>query len=289
MSNLQDWDRRDVRRQTKRRRGLARLAGLLVALGVLVTAGLVFVDRRRPPPPPPAPPPPVSLTFPEGIRREQMAELLAEKTALSAEDYLAATAPSAAGSRITGRTKPTSLEGFLFPATYEIGTETTVDFLVERQVQAFQKKIAGLDLAFAKSRNLDVFDIVTIASMVEREVVVPAERPIVAGVMYNRLRQGMRLDIDATVQYAVGEWRPLTGSDLKSDSPYNTRRFAGLPPGPIANPGASSIAAAAQPKKTDYLFYVAREDGTNRHYFARTLDEFNALVRRAEENRTKNP
>jgi UPF0755 protein len=127
--------------------------------------------------------------------------------------------------------------------------------------------------------------VLTIASMVEREVQVPAERAVVAGVIYNRLRQGMRLDIDATVRYAVGSWTaPLSRSDLAIDSPYNTRRYAGLPPGPIANPGLASIRASARPRITPYLYYVAREDGTGRHYFATTLEEFNRLVARARRN-----
>jgi UPF0755 protein len=195
----------------------------------------------------------------------------------------------ALGATLAGKTDATSLEGFLFPATYEIGTETTVEFLVERQVQAFQKNFAGIDLRYATSRKLTPFEVVIIASMIEREVVVSAERRLVAGVIYNRLRRGMRLDIDATVQYAVGEWRPLTGTDLKIDSPYNTRRFPGLPPGPIASPGLLSLQAAARPKQSDYLYYVAREDGTDRHYFAESLDQFNELTRKAQANREKNP
>jgi UPF0755 protein len=125
--------------------------------------------------------------------------------------------------------------------------------------------------------------------MVEREVVVPAERPLVAGVIYNRLKRKMRLDIDATVQYAVGDWRELTAKDLASDSPYNTRKFPGLPPGPISNPGLASIQAAAKPKQSDYLYYVAREDGTNRHYFAKTIDEFELLKAKARANAAARP
>lgn len=118
---------------------------------------------------------------------------------------------------------------------------------------------------------------VTIASMIEREVRVPSERPIVAGVIYNRLRLGMRLDIDATVQYGIGSWRELRGSDLRSSSPYNTRRFTGLPPGPIASPGSASLDAAANPAEHGYLYYVAKTDGSGGHRFATTLEEFNRI------------
>jgi UPF0755 protein len=107
----------------------------------------------------------------------------------------------------------------------------------------------------------------------------------VASVIYNRLRAGMRLDIDATVQYAIGEWKKnLTAADLATNSPYNTRRFGGLPPGPIASPGKDSIRAAAHPAPTDFLYYVARNDGSGRHYFSRTVAQFEADVARSRAN-----
>lgn len=286
MSTGTGWDRHDVRRR-RRRKGRQRLAAVLVLVIAGAAAGAVLVERSRDPAPPPTAtvPPPVPLTFPEGLRREDMATLLDEKTRLSGAEYLAATDPGADGARLAGRDTPTSLEGFLFPATYDIGTETTVEFLVDQQVSAFQANLDKVDLKYARSRNLDAFDVVTIASMVEREVQVPAERPIVAGVIYNRLRQKMRLDIDATVQYAVGEWRELTAKDLASDSPYNTRKFPGLPPGPIANPGLASLRAAAKPRVSGFLYYVARDDGTGRHYFAETIEEFERFKTQAAENR----
>lgn len=286
MSTGTGWDRHDVRRR-RRRKGRQRLAAVLVLVIAGGAAGAILVERSREPAPPPTAtvPPPVPLTFPEGLRREDMAALLEEKTRLSGAEYLAATAPGADGSRLAGRDTPTSLEGFLFPATYDIGTETTVEYLVDQQVSAFQANLDKVDLTYARSRNLDAFDVVTIASMVEREVQVPAERPIVAGVIYNRLRQKMRLDIDATVQYAVGEWRELTAKDLASDSPYNTRKFPGLPPGPIASPGLASLKAAAKPRVSRFLYYVARDDGTGRHYFAETIEEFERFSTQAAENR----
>ena len=125
----------------------------------------------------------------------------------------------------------------------------------------------------------------TIASMIEREVAVASERPLVASVIYNRLHARMRLDIDATVQYAIGEWKPdLTAADLATRRPYNTRRFAGLPPGPIASPGKDSIRAAAHPAPTQYLYYVARNDGSGRHYFSRTPAQYDADVARSQAN-----
>ena len=142
-----------------------------------------------------------------------------------------------------------------------------------------------MNYRYAQSRNLTKYDVLTIASMIEREVAVARERPLVASVIYNRLRAGMRLDIDATVQYAVGEWKEeLSNSDLNVDSPYNTRRYAGLPPGPISNPGKDSIRAAARPVQTPYLYYVARNDGSGRHYFSSTPEQFERDVQRSRAN-----
>ncbi len=288
-----DWQRSDVRRRQRHRRRRLRLLGVVVLLAAFVGAGWAVLKHRRDlaanATPTVAQAPPIPLTFPEGLRREDMAKVLEEKTNLSGQDYLDATGPGRRGAEQAGVSKATSLEGFLFPATYAIGTETTVPYLIDQQLAAFDAKFSTVNLTFATSRNLTKFDVLIIASMVEREVVEASERPIVAGVIYNRLKRKMRLDIDATVQYAVGAWRPLTAADLASDSPYNTRKFPGLPPGPIANPGLASIQAAARPKQSDFLYYVAREDGTNRHYFAKTLNEFETLKTRARANAAAAP
>ena len=127
----------------------------------------------------------------------------------------------------------------------------------------------------AHKANLTDYDVVIIASMVEREARVAQERPLVAAVIWNRLRKDMLLQIDATIQYALGETKPvLTYQDLKIDSPYNTYKNPGLPPTPIANPGLASLQAAADPAAADYLYYVARNDGTGRHYFSASYDQF---------------
>jgi UPF0755 protein len=167
-----------------------------------------------------------------------------------------------------------------------VGSRLTVAELVDAQLAAFTEREAQIDYRFSRARNLTPFDVLIIASLVEREVRVAPERPIVAGIIYNRLKRKMRLDVDATVQYAIGEWKAeLTASDLAIDSPYNTRRHSGLPPGPIASPGSPSLAAAARPKVTGFLYYVARDDSTGRHYFARTPEEFEAAVAKARANR----
>jgi UPF0755 protein len=273
------------------RPGPRRRPLLVAALIGLVGAAAIWLinhERSSPAPAPPtttAEPPPISVTFPEGLRREDIADILRRRTHLSPDAYLAATAPSVQGERLAGTSAPTSLEGFLFPATYLIGTRTTVQDLVRAQLHAYRVQTAGVDYRYARSRNLTRYDVLTIASMVEREVQVPSERALVAGVIYNRLHRHMRLDIDATVRYAIGSWTaPLTEKDLQIDSRYNTRRFAGLPPGPISNPGLASIRAAAHPHITPYLYFVARADGSGRHYFARTIDQFNRDVARAQRN-----
>ena len=270
--------RADLRRgRAKRRSAPGRIAATVVLVAVVAGGAFAVKKARTPPPPPPPPPALVPVTFPEGFRYTQMADAVAEKTTLSKDRYLELVGPSARGAKLAGRSKPTSLEGFLFPATYQIGTDTTEQYLVDRQIQAFNRTMASINLKAAKKRNLTRYDVVIIASMIEREVQVPAERPIVAGVIYNRLRLRMRLDIDATVQYALGDWRQITGADLKLESPYNTRLYSGMPPGPICNPGKASLQAAANPKMSDYLYYVARADGSGSHYFAKTLEEFNRI------------
>ena len=225
------------------------------------------------------------LLIREGLRREDIAKLLDEQTTIPGARYLALTAKGSRGRRLAGTNAPTSLEGFLFPATYELTDDTTAAQLVDEQLAAYDANAAQVNYAYARSKNLTRYDVLILASMIEREVAVPRERPIVAGVMYNRLKAGMRLDIDATVQYALGEWKPeLSASDLAIDSPYNTRRFTGLPPGPISNPGLDSIRAAARPAKVPYLYYVARNDGTGRHFFATTPEQFERDVAQSEAN-----
>ena len=226
-----------------------------------------------------------SLLIREGLRREDVAALLNAETDLSGDRYLALTAPGARGRALAGTDGPTSLEGFLFPATYELPENATARDLVNLQVEAYEANTADVNYRYAQSRNLTKYDVLIIASMIEREVAVARERPLVASVIYNRLRTGMRLDIDATVQYAVGEWKEeLTNADLQVNSPYNTRRFAGLPPGPISSPGKDSIRAAARPVQTPYLYYVARNDGSGRHYFSSTPEQFERDVQRSRAN-----
>ncbi len=260
----------------------------LAILAIVVIAGVAWGVRRSRHTSPPPPPKPVNVTFPEGLRREQIATILASKTHLSAAAYLSQTAVGGEGQVLAGTATPRSLEGFLFPATYQVLPTTTVAQVIDAQLAAYRNYTATVNYTYAKSKNLTPYDVLTIASMIEREVSLPSERRTVAGVIYNRLHAHMMLGIDATVQYAVGYWKTnLTEADLQIDSPYNTRKYVGLPPGPICNPGLASIQAAAHPAKVPYLYYVARNDGSGGHYFATTTTQFNADVARSQANQAK--
>lgn len=216
----------------------------------------------------------IRLVIPEGSSRSEIAEL-ARKAGLSG-DYEEATRrsrlldPADYGARGADH-----LEGFLWPATYELQRGASVRALVNKQLRAFEEAFDGVSLRRARRANLTPYDVLIIASMVEREAMLDRERPLIASVIWNRLRRGEPLGIDATIRYATGNWtRPLRQSELQSDSPYNTRTRAGLPPTPIGNPGLASIKAAANPADTDYLFYVVKPGTCGEHAFSETLAEF---------------
>ena len=178
-------------------------------------------------------------------------------------------------------------EGFLFPATYTLVDGAPARNLVDRQLAAFKDNMAKLDLSYAKKKNLTRYDVLIIASMVEREAQLDAERPLVAAVIYNRLKDGMTLGIDATIRYYENNWaRPLRVSELERDSPYNTRLNRGLPPTPIGNPGLASIKAAANPARgKDYLFYVRKPGDSGEHAFSSTDAQFQADVAKYQQSR----
>ena len=220
----------------------------------------------------------INVTIPEGEDRTQIAATIKD-LGLSG-DYLAATKSSKGFDPSKyGAQNPKSLEGFLFPATYQLDPGSSVDQFVSDQLQAFQQNIAGVNMSYAKSKNLTVYDVLTIASMIDKEVQVPSERPLVAAVIYNRLHRGMPLGIDATTRFEFHNYTgEITESQLKSPSPYNTRINAGLPPTPIGNPGLAAIQAAAHPAKVNYLYYVLKANGNGQHCFTASGAEFNQLV-----------
>jgi UPF0755 protein len=218
------------------------------------------------------PPNVVRVSIPEGLSRREVAPLTKglDGSYLRATRRNPALAPRAYGAKGTR-----SLEGFLFPATYELKKGQPVSRLVGEQLATFKRDFRKVDLRYAKRKNLTPYDVLTIASMVEREAQVARDRPLIASVIYNRLHEGMPLGIDATTRFVVHKWSgALTVSELNNPSPYNTRVHVGLPPGPIGSPGLASIEAAAHPAKTSYLFFVAAVCGNGRHKFASTDAEF---------------
>lgn len=219
----------------------------------------------------------VDVVIPEGFTARQIAARFAKETGVS-EDELRALmtkgAPqfSADYPFLKGAYKD-SLEGYLFPATYRVREDANAETIVRLMLDRFARELDALDLSYAASKNLDTHDVVVIASAIEREARLEKERPLVASVIYNRLRTKMRLQLCATVLYELPGKDSLTLEDLKLDSPYNTYIHAGLPPGPISNPGASSLKAAAEPPKTKYLYYVLTgTDGS--HTYATNYQDF---------------
>ena len=281
--------RRPTQAQLFRRRAGALIA-LALGFGALAWVGSLALGRTSEEPAPvttaPPPPKPLKIIFPEGFTRADMAHRIAEvnriartkrrvRPRLSPQKYLALTASSARPARFAGDRERRSLEGFLFPAAYEFLPKTTSKQLVAKQLEAFDRNWAKVNLGYARSRNLTPYDVLIIASMVEKETLAPDERPLVAAVIYNRLKAGMKLEIDATIRYGLGvpPTESLRQSQLETDSPYNTRTRLGLPPTPIANPGLASMQAAAHPAKVDYLFFVRKPDKVH-HFFTADADEF---------------
>jgi YceG-like family len=198
------------------------------------------------------------LTIPEGEDRRQIADL-AKKNGISGDYLKASESYKGFDPAKYGAQNPSNLEGFLFPATYDLPRRPSADDLVVRQLAALKQYISQVNMGYARSKNLTTYDVLTIASMIEREVQVPNERKLVAAVIYNRLHAGMPLQIDATIRFAENNYtQPLGPSDLQLDSPYNTYTHSGLPPGPISNPGLASIQAAAHPAQVPYLYYVVK-------------------------------
>jgi UPF0755 protein len=275
-------------RQVPRRqiviRRLIALVGLLLVLGIAWAVVSVSTGTKHAQPTTTAivQPKPFRIIFPEGYTREAMAHRVQvvakiaqnkshKHVALSARGYLHWSQPRA----MAGFGGKRSLEGFLFPATYDFLRATTSRQLVQDQLDAFVTNWHKVDLAYARKKNLTPYDVLIIASMVEGETVAPDERPLVAAVIYNRLHAGMPLGIDATIRYGlhVPGTESLHESQLASDNPYNTRKFLGLPPTPIGNPGLASMQAAAHPAHVDYLYFVRKPDRVH-HYFTASFQDF---------------
>lgn len=218
-------------------------------------------------------------TIPEGFTVEQTARSLEEQKVCDAGDFFSAVR---ADSLELGWKFPRELEGYLFPSTYEFPWECTGEMAVRQMTGQFRTSVEPLWEKYGKTAPLSLPESIILASLVEREAQVASERPTIAGVYINRLRKGMKLECDATVQFALGKQKAvLLYKDLEIASPYNTYRYHGLPPGPICSPGLASIEAALNPKKSDYLFYVRNDiknDGS--HVFGRDFYEHEQNIAR---------
>jgi UPF0755 protein len=222
------------------------------------------------------------VTVPEGWRLEQMAEALGGKGLFDREEFLAACHRASFDyTFLADRPIGATLEGYLFPDTYFVSPKTNAESFLGRMLQTFDERFTAIMREKAAARGMNIHQVITLASIVEREARLPEERPLIAGIYLNRWNLGMTLDADPTVQYALanesaspatyGYWKELSPEDLAVDSPYNTYRYIGLPPGPICSPGLDSIQAVLNSELTDYLYFVAQEDGS--HAFAATLEE----------------
>lgn len=217
------------------------------------------------------------FSLPEGYSIFQAAELLEQKGYYKKDLFLAKCRDRSllAQLDIPGM----SVEGYLFPATYNVPKSGGEEQLISRMVGQFEKKYAELSAANSSADRLSRRDVVTLASIIEKEAVSPEEKPLISSVFHNRLRTGMPLQSDPTAVYGVRAFTgKVTKKDIKRSSPYNTYLNRGLPPGPIGNPGYESLQAALQPAQTNYLYFVARQDGT--HQFSQNLDEHNRAVRK---------
>ncbi|MBN1484807.1 MAG: endolytic transglycosylase MltG [Chloroflexia bacterium] len=235
----------------------------------------------------------ITFTVPEGLRLEEVGEILQEAGVVSAEGWQEALQQSYDYDVLSDRPAGASLEGYLFPDTYRVPEAFTATQVVDFMLQNFDRRFDQELRQEAQEQGLSIYDVVTLASIVEREAVVDEERPIVASVYLNRLDEGMLLEADPTVQYGLGynerqgRWWPTLYFDeldverlAEVDHDYNTYRYPGLPPGPICGSGLASLRAVVEPADTDYYYFVAKGDGSGEHAFARTLEEHNTNVAR---------
>jgi UPF0755 protein len=273
-------------RAPRKRSPLPRLFALIALVAVIVAVVVVLGSRGSGKTPPPvAAPVAVKVLVPEGETRAQIALIAAHDGLRGSYRLASRSSPLLSPSTYGAPAGTPDLEGFLFPATYDEYPGAPVSRLVADQLTAFREEVPASVLARAKGLGITPYQLITVASMVEREALIPGDRAKIAAVIYNRLRAGMPLGIDATIYYAV-ELREniptytheLTEAQLHIESPYNTRTHVGLPPTPISNPGLASLEAAAKPAHVSYLYYVAGADGCGEQVFSNTAAAFEADV-----------
>jgi uncharacterized YceG family protein len=277
-------DRGSLGKGAARVGSLVAIAGVLAILAVLAAVLLHRSSRE----PPPAVPRVVSVLIPEGYTADQIAALAradglrgSYMAALEAASHRVLLRPSAYGAPSADRRSKGSsigqhsLEGFLFPATYQLYRGAPSSRLIEEQLVAFRRNFGGGEVDRASKLGVTPYQLLTVASIVEREAGTAHDRPLVAAVIYNRLRLGMTLGVDATLRYALHDFEhPLSEAQLATRTPYNTRLHRGLPPTPISNPGAAAIHAAAHPAHASYLYYVAGADGCGELVFSADYAQF---------------
>ena len=219
--------------------------------------------------------PTITVTIPEGLTIEETASTVAGDSSVSAPEFEKAARRTDYGYAFLENPRVKTTEGYLFPARYDFEKSVDAGQIVDRLLGQYLLETQGLEIADAKERlDLEEYQIVTVASLIEKEAATPREKPLIASVIYNRMRKGMPLQIDATVQYALERPKAnLSLADLRIDSPYNTYKGKGLPPGPICSPSRESIRAALNPADTKYLYYVLEADG-RKHFFTNDYDEF---------------
>jgi UPF0755 protein len=232
----------------------------------------------------------VKVVIPEGQTRLQIAQIATADGLSGSYRAAAARSPLLNPTHYGAPRGTPDLEGFLFPATYDVNAGVPVSRLVAEQLVAFRQRFGAREIRRARALHITPYQMLTVASMIEREAQTARDRPLIAAVIYKRLKRRMPLGVDATIYYAV-ELRKgiatytheLTEAQLRIDSPYNTRTRPGLPPTPISNPGMASIEAAAHPARAPYLYYVAAADGCGEHTFSTTFAQFerNAAAYRA--------
>ena len=215
----------------------------------------------------------VNVTFPEGSWLTDFARTLEDKTHIDGDAFLKLVSTGKIDSEYRPD-KVETLEGLLFPSTYQVIEKDSARSVAERLAAEFEEQLGELDLSETEAMGISPYEAIIVASMIEAEAGVPEDRDKIAAVVYNRLEQGIKLGIDATVSYALGEHKEeLTVSDLEVDSPYNTRKYPGLPPTPIGAPGKASLEAALDPADGSWLYYVV-SDCEGHHAFSTSYDEF---------------
>jgi peptidoglycan lytic transglycosylase G len=264
----------------RRRSRVARLSALL-ALVAVIAAVVLLLHGHDNKTVPPAVPRAVKVLIPEGKTRMQIAQIATAEGLTGSYRAASRRSPLLDPTAYGAPKRTPDLEGFLFPATYDIDPGASVERLVEEQLIAFRENFGSSEIARARALHVTPYQLLIVASMVEREAQIPGDRAKIAAVIYNRLAQGMPLGIDASIYYAIElksgvatYTHELTEAQLHINSAYNTRTHAGLPPTPISNPGMASIEAAAHPAHDAYLYYVAGADGCGEQVFSNTLAEF---------------